>query len=344
MTILDSKKLNKLWTKSTDLENPLRERHMFDLAFFLWDNRQFDECIAVSSTILDLMKDRPGEALWIDALHLQSMALHDAKRDEEAIKAELLALEYGETLEPASERAFMHWHLADCYRTTEQPALQEAAYLKAIEAFVESENKFFLGQAYMDLANLHYRARRYHQSKQYFHSAIPILEECSRTELMPFVKYRLAGIERHDRNLHVALSLAEDGIKLAQFAKNIVAERENTIELALIHSDLENFEIAIDIFASLISDNDEPAKNGSTAKAHYYKAKVHKIQGKFELAKSEYAWSIPLLRVSNLEHLAENAELEIVHLVSPIGDVYRLGQVFHETSTHERAQAVTTQI
>jgi tetratricopeptide (TPR) repeat protein len=292
--------------------------------------------VAVAGTLLELLADRPGGSLWIDAMHLQSMALHDLKRDDEAIETELRSLEYALTLEPASERAFMHWHLADCYRTAEQPELQEAQYLEAIDAFIESENEFFLGQAYIDLANLHYGARRFVQSKQFFRLAIPVLEKTSRTDRMPFVKYRLAGIERHLGNLNVSAVLVEEAIELARFANDIVAERENMIELSMVHSGLKNYESALDILECLIEDNDISPKYSSTAKAHYYKAKIHLIQGKFELAKSEFALSIPLLRVSNLEHLAENAELEIAHLLFPFMEIYSPGQLFSETSGYDR--------
>jgi tetratricopeptide (TPR) repeat protein len=316
MTILDTKKLNKLWAKSTDLQNPLRERHMFDLAFFLWNNRKFDESIAVSATLLELMEDRPGSSLWIDAMHLQSMALHDAKRDVEAIETELQSLEYAVTLEPASERAFMHWHLADCYRTTEQPELQEAEYLKAIEAFIESENKFFLGQAYIDLANLNYGAGRYDQSKKYFLLAIPVLEETSRTDRMPFVKYRLSGIERHNGNLQAALNYAEEACSLAAFAKDIVAERENMIEVGLVHAGLGNFETAIRYFDALIDNNSDAAENRSAAKAVYCRAQVLEQSGNTSEAKKNYEKAIPLLKVVNLEDMAINAQLALIHINS----------------------------
>jgi tetratricopeptide (TPR) repeat protein len=314
MTILDTKKLNKLWAKSADLQNPLRERHMFDLAFFLWSNRQFEESVAVSGTLIDLLAERPGESLWIDVMHLQSMALHDLKRDDEAIETELRSLEYAETLEPASERAFMHWHLADCYRTTEQPDLQESQYLLAIGAFIESENKFFLGQAYIDLANLYYGARRYDQSKQYFTLAIPVLEETSRTDRMPFVKYRLAGIERHLGNLNPALALAEEAVELARFAKDLVAERENLIEFGLVNEALGNYQTALETFESLIDDNDDAMKNRSSAKAMYFAGKLIARTGNAVEAICRLKKSIPRLKVVDLGHLAINAELELIHL------------------------------
>lgn len=314
MTMIDSKKLNKLWAKSTDLNNPQRERHMFDLAFFLWNNRQFDEAVAVTGGLLEIMAEKVGSSLWIDVMHLQSMALHDAKRDDEAIESELKALEYGETLEPASERAFMHWHLADCYRTTEQPALQEGEYLKAIDAFIESENKFFLGQAYIDLANLHYGARRYAESRYYFHLAIPVLEETSRTDRMPFVKYRLAGVERHTGNLQAALKYAEEACTLASFAKDIVAERENIIEVGLVHSELGNYETAISYFDALIDNNSEAVENRSAAKAVYFRARVFELQGNLPEAIKGFQKAIPLLKIVNLEDMAINAQLALIHI------------------------------
>lgn len=287
---------------------------MFDLAFFLWSNKQFDEAIAVSGALIENLAERPGESLWIDALHLQSMALHDAKRDSEAIEAELLALKYGETLEPASERAFMHWHLADCYRTTEQPELQEAEYLKAIEAFVESENKFFLGQAYIDLANLYYSARRYGESKTYFNLAGPVLEETQRTDRMTFVKYRLSGIERHLGNPINAVALAEDAVQLSSFIDDVVATRENKIELALAHEELGNYETAISLLDSLIEDNDDQLKNRSAAKAIYYRARMLIEIGQAVEALKAYDSCIPILRAVGLEDLAINAELQRIHM------------------------------
>jgi tetratricopeptide (TPR) repeat protein len=314
MTILDSKKLNKLWAKSTDLNNPQRERHMFDLAFFLWTSKQFDEAVAVTGALLDLMDEKVGSSLWIDAMHLRSLALHDSKRDEEAIEAELKALEYGETLEPASERAFMHWHLADCYRTTEQPDLQASEYLKAIDAFTECENKFFLGQAYIDLGNLHYKAGRYLESKNCFQLAVPVLQETMRLDRMPFVKYRLAGVERHAGNLNLALSLAEEALELARFAKDVVAVRENLIELALVHEALGNYENSLSIFDSLFEDNDESIKNRSAAKAVYFRARILAAIGDNTEAINSYGLAIPLLKVVDLEELAVNAKLAIIHL------------------------------
>jgi len=314
MTILDTKKLNKLWAKSTDLTNPQRERHMFDLAFFLWTSKQFDEAVAVTGALLDLMDEKVGSSLWIDAMHLRSLALHDSKRDEEAIEAELKALEYGETLEPASERAFMHWHLADCYRTTDQPELQASEYLKAIDAFTECENKFFLGQAYIDLGNLHYKAGRYLESKHCFQIAVPVLQETMRLDRMPFVKYRLAGVERHTGNLNLALSLAEEAVDLARFAKDVIAERENLIEVALVHEALGNYENALGIFASLFDDNDESIKNRSAAKAVYFRARILAAIGDNTEAINSYGLAIPLLKVVDLEELAVNAQLAVIHI------------------------------
>ncbi len=315
MTLIDTKKLNKLWAKSTDLQNPLRERHMFDLAFFLWSNRQFDESIAVSAALLELLAERPGVSLWIDAMHLQSMALHDAKRDDEAIETELHSLKYAETLEPASERAFMHWHLADCYRTTEQPELQEAQYLKAIDAFIESDNKYFLGQACIDLGNLHYGARRYAKSKQYFRLAIPPLEETSRTDRMSFVKYRLAGVERHAGSPNEALALATEALDLSRFTRDLFAERENMVEVGLAHEALGNYETAMGIYDALIDDNDETSKNRSAAKAAFYKSRIFEQLGDLDEAAQGYSKAIPLLKLMNLENLAVNAELALIHIV-----------------------------
>lgn len=317
MTMLDTKKLNKLWAKSTDLNNPLRERHMFDLAFFLWNNRQFDESVAVARTLIELMSERPGEGLWIDAMHLQSLALHSAKREDEAIEAELLALEYAETLEPASERAYMHWHLADCYRASEQPELQESEYLKAIDAFIESDNKWYLGESYIDIANLHYGARRYEKSGSYFKLAVPVLEETQRTDKMPFVKYRLAGVERHTGNPQVALKYAEEALALSEFSGDVIAERENRIEIAQIQVELGNTNVALGILDSLIRDNDEIVKNRSTAKAMYYMAKTLAKDGNPMEAAKQYELAIPMLKVLDLEVLAINAHLEIIHLMLP---------------------------
>ncbi len=314
MTILDTKKLNKLWAKSTDLTNPQRDRHMFDLAFFLWTSKQFDEAVAVTGALLDLMDEKVGSSLWIDAMHLRSLALHDSKRDEEAIQAELKALEYGETLEPASERAFMHWHLADCYRTTERPDLQASEYLKAINAFTECENKFFLGQAYIDLGNLHYKAGRYLESKNCFQRVVPILQETMRLDRMPFVKYRLAGIERHLGNLNAALALAEEAVELARFSKDLVAERENLIEVGLVHVSLGNQETAIEIFSGLFDDNDDSVKNRSAAKAVYCRAQVLEQLENVSEAKKYYEKAIPLLKVVNLEEMAINAHLALIHI------------------------------
>lgn len=317
MTILDTKKLNKLWAKSTDLTNPQRDRHVFDLAFFLWTSKQFDEAVAVTGALLDLMDEKVGSSLWIDAMHLRSLALHDSKRDEEAIEAELKALEYGEALEPASERAFMHWHLADCYRTTEQPDLQASEYLKAIDAFTECENKFFLGQAYIDLGNLHYKAGRYLESKNCFQLAVPVLQETMRLDRMPFVKYRLAGVERHTGNLNLALSLAEEAVDLARFAKDVIAERENLIEVALVHEALGNFENALSIFASLFEDNDESIKNRSAAKAVYFRARILAAIGDTTQAINSYGLAIPLLKVVDLDDMSVNADLARIHLSTP---------------------------
>ncbi len=321
MTLIDTKKLNKLWAKSTDLQNPLRERHMFDLAFFLWSNRQFDESIAVSGALIELLAERPGVSLWIDAMHLQSMALHDAKRDDEAIETELHSLKYAETLEPASERAFMHWHLADCYRTTEQPELQEAQYLKAIDAFIESDNKYFLGQAYIDLGNLHYGARRYAQSKQYFRLAIPALEETSRTDRMSFVKYRLAGIERNLGDSHAALTYAEEALMLSEFAREMIAKREIMIEMAQIQIELGHVEVSISVLDSLIEDNDETSKNFTSAKALYYKARCFLKLGKIPEAYQQFQFAIPILEVVGQGNLAINAKLELIHLKA--GGIFR---------------------
>lgn len=319
MTLIDSKKLNKLWAKSTDLNNPNRERHWFDLAFFLWNNRQFDEAVAVAGGLLDLLAEKAGSSLWIEAMHLQSLALHDSKRDDEAINTELQALEYAETLEQASERAFMHWHLADCYRTTEQPVPQEAEYLKAIDAFIECDNKWFLGQAYIDLGNLHYGARRYDQSKHYFKLAIPVLEETSRTDRMPFVNYRLAGVERHTGNLQAALKYAEEACALAAFAKDIIAERENMIEVGQVHAALGNYETAISYFDALIDNNSDPAQNRSAAKAVYCRARVYETLGDLPEAIKGFEKAIPLLKIVNLEEMAINAQLAVIHLTTNTG-------------------------
>ena len=82
MTVLDTKQLNKLWAKSTDLRSPQRDRHLYDLAFFLWSNKKFDEAIAVTESALEVIGERIGTNLWIDVKHLQSLALHDAKRED----------------------------------------------------------------------------------------------------------------------------------------------------------------------------------------------------------------------------------------------------------------------
>lgn len=317
MTISNTKKLNTLWAKSTNLQNPFRERHMFDLAFFLWSNRQFEESVAVSATLIEQLADRPGESLWIDAMHLQSMALHDLKRDGEAIESELRSLEYAETLEPASERAFMHWHLADCYRTTEQPEKQEVQYIKAIDAFIDSENKFFLGQAYIDLANLYFGARRYDLSRHGFKLAIQVLEETSRTDCIPFVKYRLAGIERYLGNPQGALKIAEEAVALSKFLGDLVNERESLIEIAQIQTQFGNVDCALNILDSLVEDNNEAKKNRTAAKALYFKAKTLSISGRFSEALKFFEISAAVLKAVGEKVLATNAELSIIHLRYP---------------------------
>jgi tetratricopeptide (TPR) repeat protein len=314
MTVIDSKQLNKLWAKSTDLRSPQRDRHLYDLAFFLWSNKQFDEAIAVVDSALEELAERVGSSLWIEAMHLKSLALHDSKRDEEAISTATEALKYGDTLSAPNERAFMHLHLADCYRTTEQQNLQEAEYLRAIQAFKETDNKFFLSQAYIDLINLYYRSGRYLDSKKYIQLVIPVLEDTQSTDRMTFIKYRLSGIERKLGNLQAALAYAEEALHLAKFVGDVVAIRENTIELAMVHEALENFELAIELLDSLIEDNDEPAKNRSAAKAVYYRAGLLSAAGKAQEAQEAFAVSIPLLSAVNQEDLAINAHLAVIHL------------------------------
>lgn len=322
MTLIDTKQLNKLWAKSTDLRNPQRDRSLYDLAFFLWSNKQFDEAIAVTGAALDSLSEKEGSSLWLDVKHLQSLALHDAKRDEEAIKTSLEALQFAEALLPSGERGFMHLHLADCYRTTEQPELQEAQYEKAVEAFSDTDNKFMLSQALIDLGNLRYRASRYLESKKQFQQAVPILEELQSTDRMPFIKYRLAGIERHLGKPLLALALAEEAVQLSKFVDDVVATRENTIELALVHEALEHFEMAIDLLDDLINENDDQIKNRSAAKAVYYRARIHKATGKFQESLNGFKNSVSLLRAVGLDDLAVNAELELIHMTikGPIHD------------------------
>ena len=318
MTVIDSKQLNKLWAKSTDLNSPQRARHLYDLAFFLWTNKQFDEAIAVTDAALDAAGSSTGSSLWIDIMHLQSLALHDAKRDDEAISAELEALQFGEALQPANERGLMHLHLADCYRTTEQKALQESEYCKAIQAFEEADNKFFLSQAYIDLGNLQYRERNYSESKQSFEQVIPVLEETQSTDRMPFVKYRLSGIARAQGNPQLALALAEEAVCLSKFVDDVIATRENQIELALVQEALGNYETAKDILDSLIEDNDVQIKNRSAAKAIYCRARVYSKIGDVERSKFDFEKSIPLLKVVDQENLAINAQLALIHIKTAI--------------------------
>lgn len=314
MTVIDSKQLNKLWAKSTDLKSPQRDRHLYDLAFFLWTNKQFDEAIAVVDSALEELTERVGSSLWIEAMHLKSLALHDSERDQEAISAASEAMKYGDTLSAANERAFMHLHLADCYRATGQKDLQEAEYLKAIEAFKETDNKFFLSQAYIDLINLNYRSGRYLESKKYVQLVTPVLEETQSTDRMTFIKYRLAGIERKLGNLQAALMHAEEALHLANFVDDVVATRENTIELAMVHEALENYDIALELLDSLIEDNGDSIKNRSAAKAVYYRANIFRITGNLEEAKIGFNQSIPLLKSVDQIDLAINAHLAYIHL------------------------------
>lgn len=316
MTVLDTKQLNKLWAKSADLGNSQRDKHLYELAFFLWTSKQAEEAIAVSGTALEVIGERVGTTLWIEVMHLQSMALLDAKRPEEAILVELEALKYGDALQPANERAFMHLHLADCYRSTDQKDLQESEYLKAIEAFKETDNKFFLSQAYIDLINLYYRSGRYLESKKYVQLVIPVLEETQSTDRMTFIKYRLSGIERKLGNLQAALLYAEEALHLAKFVKDIVATCENTIELAMVHEALGNFDISLELLDSLVEDNDDSLKNRSAAKAVYYSARLLSATGKLQEAKDAYAASIPLLGAVNLGDQAINAHLAVIHLTT----------------------------
>lgn len=319
MTLIDSKQLNKLWAKSADLRSPQRDRHLYDLAFFLWTNKQFDEAVAVADSALEELAERVGSSLWIEAMHLKSLALHDSKRDEEAITAESEALRYGDTLSAPNERAFMHLHLADCYRTTEQQDLQEVEYLKAVEAFQETDNKFFLSQTYIDLINLYYRSGRYLESKKYIQLVIPVLEDNQSTDRMTFIKYRLSGIERKLGNLQASLVYAEDALHLAKFVDDVVAIRENTIELAMVHEALENFEIAIELLDSLIEENDETAKNRTAAKAVYYRARALELLAKEPEAIKGYEKAVPLLKAVDLADLAVNAQLALIHISTQTG-------------------------
>ena len=314
MTFIDSKQLNKLWAKSADLRSPQRDRHLYDLAFFLWTNKQFAEAVAVADSALEELAERVGSSLWIEAMHLKSLALHDSKRDEEAITTASEALKYGDTLSAPNERAFMHLHLADCYRTTEQPDLQEVEYLKAIEAFQETDNKFFLSQAYIDLINLYYRSGRYLESKKYVQLVIPVLEDSQSADRMTFIKYRLSGIERKLGNLQAALMNAEEALHLAKFVDDVVATRENTIELAMVHEALENYDIALELLDSLVEDNDDSLKNRSAAKAVYYRANIFRMMGKLEQAKFGFNQAIPLLKSVDQNDLAINAHLAYIHL------------------------------
>lgn len=313
MTVLDTKQLNKLWAKSADLGSAQRDKNLYELAFFLWTSKQAEEAIAVSGTALEVIGERVGTTLWIEVMHLQSMALLDAKRPEEAILVELEALKFGDALQPANERAFMHLHLANCYRATEQNKLEEFEYEKAIEAFAEADNKFFLSQAYLDLSTLQYRDGRYIEAKQNLQLVVPILEETQSTDRMTFVKYRMSGIERQLGNPLGALALAEDAVRLAKFANETIAERENIIELAIVHEDLGNHEVALDLLDTLIQDNDEQQKNRTAAKAIYYRARILKARGQRDEAMLGYTAAIPILKIVGLEDLAINAELELIH-------------------------------
>lgn len=316
----DAKKLNKLWARSSDLKNPQRDRHMFDLALFLWNDRRFDEAVAVTGALIDSLVEQTGSSLWIEAMHLRSITLHDLKRDEEAIDVELSALEYGEVLAPANDRGFMHWHLADCYRTTQQRGLQEREYEKAINAFKEADNRWQLGQAHFDLANLLFDDRKVVESKNSYLLALPLLEETSRTEVIAYVKHQLSNIERAFGNFGRALNYAEEALELSQFINDVIGERENLIEVALVHEALGNFDFALNLLDSVADVNDEARKNQSAAKAHYYRARILECLGGKKEALEAYEKAIPLLRAVNLTALAVNAELAVIHFRNSYGD------------------------
>ncbi len=313
MTIIDKKRLNKLWAKSSDLKNPKREQSLYDLAFFLWSNKQFDEAMAVTELDLEVIGDREGSTLWMEVLHLQSLILHDLKRDQEAIEVELRALRFGEILQPASERAFMRWHLAECYGANKQRDLQEVEFLRALEAFIASDNKWFLGQAYIEVAMFYYSSRNYSKSKGYFKLAIAILEETERTDRLPYLKYRMSGIERKLGNPQGALVWAQESLALAKFVNDVGAIRENMIEMAVVQQGMGNLDFAVSILDELIQDNDEEIKNRTTAKAMYFRAQTLQALGKADEALQGYRDSIPLLKGVGLDRLAINAELALIH-------------------------------
>jgi tetratricopeptide (TPR) repeat protein len=107
---------------------------------------------------------------------------------------------------------------------------------------------------------------------------------------------------------------AEEALHLAKFVDDVVATRENTIEIAMVHEALENYDIALELLDSLIEDNGDSVKNRSAAKAVYYRANIFRITGNLEEAKIGFNQSIPLLKSVDQIDLAINAHLAYIHL------------------------------
>jgi tetratricopeptide (TPR) repeat protein len=312
MSAIDDKALTKLWKRSTDLNNPNRHKAMFDLAFYLWNNNEHDDAVAVAGGLIDALADERGSSLWVEATRLKSLALHDSARDEEAIEAILEAIEFADVIANSLDYAFMQWHLADCYRTTLQEGLQEAAYRKAINGFAEAGHEYFQGQALFDLGALLASRMRYAESRENLTRAVPLLEAHGRTEHIILTKYKLAFVERKLGDLHVAIGHAQDAMRIAEFSNDLQGQRESQIELANIHSELGNNEIADDLLKSLIEDNDVKEKRETAAKA-LYSLGQHQLRNGSSDARGTLESAVPLLKAVGLKSLAQYAELSLLH-------------------------------
>lgn len=314
----ENKDLSTLWKHSTDLNNPDRHRAMFDLAFQLWNASEHDDAVAVAGGLIDALAEERGSQLWVEANRLKSLALHDSLRDEEAIEAIKEALCFADVIANSLDYAFMQWHLADCYRTTNQPVLQEAAYKEAIIGFTDAGHEYFQGQTHLDLGALLVNAMRYTEARDSLMRAVPLLESHGRTDRIILAKFKLAFVERKLGALHIAQAHAQDAMSIAKFSQDVNGERECKIELGTIHSALGNHEMASDLLNEVINDNDHDSKRETAAKA-LYALGLHQLKAgagdasRLAEARATLQAAIPLLKAVGMRSLAQHAELTLLH-------------------------------
>ena len=218
-------------------ENAVELDVLYDYAYFLWRQNQYDTAISYAEKLQTYYSDGIANATEYDIAELNNLLgllYSDTQRFTEAERCYKKALEMIKRLKESNAEAYEpylatnHNNIGNLYSDTQRFAEAEECYNKAIEIMkrlAKANPEAYepdLAGSYNNLGNLYWTIRRFDEAEKYYKKTLELWERLTKTNLEAYQPYLVACYN----NLGIIYSVTHQYDKAEKFIKETVKLRK----------------------------------------------------------------------------------------------------------------------